>query len=303
MYGREAPLLVDQLLNKAPQERTPSGYASRLASTLQRAYRDVVRQHIRVREQNRIYRDLKQGRSEVIYEKGDAALLWGPISAGAPSAKTKLQYQWSAPCVVKERISALHYTMLKEKKLKDSTSYEVTPPIHVYRLRPFWPLDDGTPSVSNKPPKATMLWSPPKTHPVVGEWVVAVCPADDWQGKPFLLAKVVAIQGFGAATSFVLHFHGNFSGTVRGPHRPGFVDSKDGKLIFCAQTNTHRFRAWTSAMTKQDVRMSDILVVRPELTKTSMLSSELMSLLEDCDRIDWSRLSEEERQRDMFASA
>ena len=73
-----------------------------------------------------------------------------------------------------------------------------------------------------------------------------------------------------------------------GTYKPGYVDEKDNKLVFGAQKNLRRFRPWTSSTTKTEVKMDDVLVVEPRLTKTGKLSSQLQLLLESCPRISWS---------------
>ena len=102
----------------------------------------------------RLFRDTKQRRKAVVYEPGDAVLVWGPVTAGAPYKKAKFLYQWSNPHVVKEKVSDVSYRLLREKDLKASVRYETTPPIHVNRLLPYTPLGDGSPSISTIPPQA-----------------------------------------------------------------------------------------------------------------------------------------------------
>ena len=71
---------------------------------------------------------------------------------------------------------------------------ERTQPIHVNRLRPFTPLMDGTPSVGNAAPEVRIPFEP-TAWPKVGELVITLCdPEKDWQGKPFVVGRVLALQ-------------------------------------------------------------------------------------------------------------
>ena len=56
--------------------------------------------------------------------------------------------------------------------------------------------------------------------------MVVAAEIDDWQGKPFVVAKVLATL---PTEHFVVQWYGNRRGAVKGPHKPGFVDKKDNK--------------------------------------------------------------------------
>jgi hypothetical protein len=308
VYGREAPIAIDRLLspdtihgNEAV--RGVPGYVENLSRALTKVYAEVVRQQMDARESNRRYRDKHENRKDVTFRRGQMVLVWGPVSAGAPyKTKKKLMYQWSKPMIVSERVSNLLYILQFQKRLKDSVVLEKTPPIHVNRLRPFTPLLDGTPSVDNAAPKAKNPFKKPTAWPKVGELVILLCdPNKDWQEKPFVVGKVVALRGR-PTRDCVVHWYGNLSGVVRGPHRPGFVDNRDGKLVFLAESkaNQPRYRQWTSAMTREAVGMEKILITGLELTRGGLVPAEVMDQLEQCEDISWLRVDDAQAQANLF---
>jgi hypothetical protein len=244
---------------------------------------------VRVLKQNAAYMDKKQHRKAVEYKAGDAVTIWGPISSGAKyPSKPKLLYKWSLPCVVKEKVSDIHYKLLREERKGGAVEYVVTPPIHVNRLRPYQPLEDGMPSVSNAQPP-TPIWAPPAEPPKAGQMVVVRAEEDDWQDKPVVVAKVLHVYEAKLKEEkgeFLVHFYGNFKGSVRGPHLPGFVDSHDGKLIFLPAQKSARYKPWTNTTTKARLARADILMVEPALTSKSRLRASVMDWLGSCPYLD-----------------
>ena len=91
---------------------------------------------------------------------------------------------------------------------------------------------------------------------------------------------------------FVIQWYGNRRGTVRGPHRPGFLDKKDNKLVL--QWRRRGFKPWSSTATGKRVTMEDVLMVQPKLTKSAALTSESLEMLAACPEIDWSDQVQEE---------
>ena len=246
VYGREAPIAIDRLLAQGilPRSNGPvsddvNGWVGTLSKSLAKVYTNVVRQQVKARECNRLYRNKHENRKDVTFERGQMVLVWGPVSAGAPyKSKTKLMYQWSKPMIVAERVSSLLYVLQVQKRRNGSLVLERTQPIHVNRLRPFTPLMDGTPSVGNAAPEVRIPFVKPTAWPKVGELVITLCdPEKDWQGKPFVVGRVLALQGV-PVRDCTVQWYGNAGGITRGPHRPGFVDNKDGKLVYLAGGKT-----------------------------------------------------------------
>ena len=119
--------------------------------------------------------------------------------------------------------------------------------------------------------------------------------ADDWQDKPFIVAKVLATVPKSGSNQerFVLQWYGNRKGAVKGPHRPGFLDKKDNKLVFAVAPG-RGFKPWSNTTTGRHVTMEDLLMIQPKLTKTATLASESLELLAACPEIDWSVQVQEE---------
>ena len=109
-----------------------------------------------------------------------------------------------------------------------------------------------------------------------------------------LVGQVVAVVSEGAnepERRFVVHWFGNNAGILKGPHRPGFVDSADNKLVFGPKRaqGRGRYSPWTSALTKQRVTQGDILLVEPKLSSGNKLLSEDLNHLENCPFLSWAR--------------
>ena len=302
VYGREATLSIDRILQRNPTPVSLDTYAAKLSSSLAVVYQKVVEQQLRAREHNRLYRDEKERRIPMNYEIGDAVLCWGPQTAGAPYLKSKLLYQWSKPLVVAEKVSSILYRLTGQKRSKTGPVTFTTPPMHVNRLRPYSPLDDGTPSILNQDGPLTSLWTRPSEPPAVGDLIIVKATVDDWQGKPFVLAETLKIYPASESEPmrFLAHWYGNISGNVRAQQKPGYIDKKDGKLIFLPKTRNSKYSDWTSNTTKQKLDMKDIVLVRPLVTAKGMLSSESLAQLEQCEELEWAKLSDKEKAFNIF---
>ena len=303
VYGREATLSIDRILQRSPTPDSPDTYAAKLSSSLAVVYKKVVEQQLRAREHNRRYRDEKEKRMPICYEEGDAVLCWGPQTAGAPYLKSKLLYQWSKPMVIAEKVSPILYRLMGQKRSKTGPVMFTTPPMHVNRLRPFQPLDDGGPSILNQDSPPTSKWEKPSAPPVAGDLVIVKATLDDWQDKPFVVAETLSVTPpaiAGERATFLLHWYGSMSGNVRVQHRPGYIDRNDGKLVFQGKTGSTRYSAWTSNTTKQRISMDDIVLVQPQMTSRGTLTSEAFSQLEQCEDLPWAKTTEEEKAFSMF---
>jgi hypothetical protein len=289
VYGREAPLPLDSLF-KLEQEGRPQSveqYTRRLHQTLQNVYKGVAKAHMAAMEKNRDYRDRKEQRKHVSFTPGDFVLVWGPVAAGAPYPdKKKLLYQWSTPRVVHTQISDLHYRVLERVENKHSVSYELSQPIHVNRLRPFSPLDDGKPSVPNQPPPPKSRWITPQA-PVVGDMVVVHTEAE-WDDKPFDVARVLQVLREGRTTRFVVHWFGNMQDAVTGAQHPCYVDRRDNKRVYKRQdSKAAQFSPWTSETTRTKITQENLLLVGVKLTRAGKLSAEDLDKLQACPHIQW----------------
>jgi hypothetical protein len=262
-------------------------YARRLQQTLQNVYKGVTKSHMAAMEKNREFRDRTEHRKHVTFCPGDFVLVWGPTSAGAPYPdKKKLLYQWSTPRVVHERVSDLHYRLLERVEHKHSTTYDISPPIHVNRLRPFSPLEDGKPSVTNQPPPVRVHWHSPRA-PLVGEMVVVQTEAD-WVDKPFDVGRVMHVIKERRITRFVVHWFGNRQDSVTGAHHPCYVDRRDNKRVYKRQdSKSSLFTPWSSETTKTTVTHQNLLLVGIKLTRAGKLAAEDLDLLQACPHVKW----------------
>ena len=130
------------------------------------------------------------------------------------------------------------------------------------------------------------VWRSPSHEAKQGDLVV-VRARHLWRSKLFEIGRVDAVLRESKDTRLILHWHGNHVLSM-GTYKPGYVDEKDNTLVFGTQKNLRRFGPWTSSTTKTEVKMDDVLVVEPRLTKTGKVSSQLQLLLESCPRISWS---------------
>ena len=288
VYGRQAPLPLDSVFgleHDAKQVSLPA-YTQQLKCTLQNVYKSVAKTQLAAAERNRLNRDSKEKREQVVYQPGDIVLVWGPVTAGAPYVKTKLLYQWSVPKIVKTRVSDLHYKLLERVELKRSVEYRTSQPVHVNRLRPYTPMPDGSPSVQNVPPPPRTAWEPVAREPRVGELVV-ICTTADWDDKPFDVGRILHVVSERGRKRFIVHWHGNRQDQVEGVQAPCYVDTRDNKRVY-KQRSGARWKPWTSATTNTIVTMENILLVGVELTRAGKLCADDLARLETCPHLHWS---------------
>ena len=291
VYGREPRSVFDTLMNSSKPCVSHDSYIRSVTEHIRTAFKHVTKRQYRSREINRLCRDKHDKRLHVTFEVGDPVLVWGPVTAKATHKTTsKLLYKWSNPHVISKRVSPVLYRTLRysvnskgEGKLVESD------PINVNRLAHYTPFQDDRPSVPCNPDRPVRAWRKPDSPPAPGD--IIVIPVDsDWEELPFALGKVLVVipAEDTEPERYVVQWYGHFRQRLKGPFLPGWVDTKDNKVVYTTNP-TPRLKTYTSKMTKTIIRKEYVALVNPQMTKAGRITETTLDLIDDCPLIPWTR--------------
>lgn len=139
LYGRDVTTMLDVMLlpdNLAPFHTDAATFAQRAEDARELAQRRIqCRQTLDSRRYNLRHR-------EVTYNPGDQVWVWTPVRQRGRSEKLLRRY--FGPYTVVRRLSDITYEVLPEGTPRNSRRRPQTEVVHVSRLKPYFPRDDGT---------------------------------------------------------------------------------------------------------------------------------------------------------------
>lgn len=308
VYGRDCRLPLDLLY-----EADDTVYADerQYGLAVSRALRDTFKV-VRKRQQEaqmKMAQRRNKGRYDVEFEVGSWVLHWDPESIKRkPKTKQnrvpqKMLYRFGMPCRVMSKVDETHYYILNHWRKRGPKQYKV----HVSKMVPFMPWEEGN-----------MDWKEAVTESVVKQAELEAesnkTDADKIRGprpgdmvvvniesalEPFGVGKVIAEN----RGKFKIHWYGNSSYNVLGTLRPGWIDSRDGKIYHQTtpkgNTNPKKARFTNESPSgKCEVTRAIIKVWDFELTTSRKLPSHVLDDIDDDDDIRWTRPTRNKQSTD-----
>ncbi len=313
VHGRRArmPLNLLSELHIDKMQLSPGEYHATVVNNLKKVFKQVQERQRELGMRRKAAADVQ--RKPVTYEKGDLVLLWEPenvLQHPSPDkrvmAPKKYRFQWSRDVLeVKEKLDSTHYLLLRQTKKEEKKEIRAA----VNRMAIYHPWDSNWQQelsskmekerkefLNDKKTYCTSELQPPQAVTALEKGALIIAAEERINGNPFIEGKITRIHK--DQDEVDVHWYGNYHNLPLGTYLPGYVDTKDNKLVW-DKKKKRGYKSYTSTVSTDDgkpirIERKAIVFYKFKLLADNTLPESLIELIDFSSLINWNLPSQEE---------
>ena len=282
MHGRDAMLPLDAMLNLKTQDSLEGDYVEELSKKIKKAF-DVTRQQQYAayvenyeRIQNRQKQDYTKGDLVLVYKKSEKESRL-EIAGVKKSLPSKWKYRWVGPGIFEKEISNTEAKVcLKEKSI--FVNYNRLKKFKPWSSIKIWTDNNAIEEAEESEVFELSDEDDVDEEPKVGDIIVFLMSADDYQNANFGVGKIMEIRN-NPEDMFRVHWYGNKGYKREGIFLPGYVDIKD-KRWFYEKENKARKNLYDSVYTNSKFNAGMVVAHGNLLDSKGFLKKKILKKME-----------------------